>query len=331
MSCRAPLPLVSLLLALLLPLSTSPARARISAEKILSAVVGLAITVSDEARTATTLGTERAGSGIVIDDKGLVLTIGYLMLEADEITAKTATGKTLPAVPVAYSAETGFGLVRIQGNSGTEPLELGNSDEVQEGRPVLVAGFGGLGAIRPAFVTDRREFAGAWEYLLEDAIFTTPPHPGFGGAGLVGEDGRLVGVGYLLVANAGGDTPVPGNMFVPINHLKPILADLLASGRQASQPRPWMGLYSAEARGRLFVERVATDGPAAKAGIESGDIVLAVAGEAVADMAALYRKVWSLGPAGVTVPLTVLKGSSVQQISLTSIDRSKWFRPPRTF
>ena len=323
------------LIALLCPLllsGVSPARAQVSAEALLSALVGLAITVPGDARTAKTLGTERAGTGIVIDDKGLVLTIGYLTLEADEITATTSTGKSFAATSVAYSAETGFGLLRIQGESGTKPLPLGDSDPVEEGQPVLVAGFGGVGAIRPAFVTGRREFAGSWEYLLDKAIYTTPPHPGFGGAGLVGEQGSLLGIGYLIVGNAGGgDTAVPGNMFVPINALKPILPELLAKGRSSAEPRPWLGLYSAEVRGRLFVERVASGGPAENAGIESGDLVLGVGGEPVTSLADFYRKVWGLGAAGVTVPLTVLQGTSVRQIPLTSIDRTKWLRPPRTF
>ena len=308
------------------------ARAQLSADALMSAIVGLKITVPGDARTAKTLGTDRTGSGIVIDEKGLVLTIGFLLLEADEIEITTSAGKTLPAVPVAYSGETGFGLLRIQGDPGTTPLQLGNSDAVGEGQPVLVAGYGGVSAIRPAFVTDRREFAGPWEYLVDKAIFTTPPHAGFGGAGLVGEDGRLVGIGYLLVGNAsGGDTPVPGNMFVPINLLKPILPELVAQGRTAGPTRPWLGLYSSETRGRLFVDRVATDGPAENAGLRPGDIVLGIGGEPVSSMAEFYRKVWAQGPAGSSIPLTVLKGLQVKEVAVTSIDRTKWFKPPRTF
>ncbi len=329
---RFSLIVATLLLCPIMLLGAPAARAQLRAETLLDALVGLEIKVLPDARTVSTLGLERSGTGIVIDDAGLVLTIGYLILEAEQISVRTAGGRTLPAVPVAYLGETGFGLLRVQGNLGKRSIPLGRSDVVEAGDTVLVAGFGGIEAIRPALVVDRREFTGPWEYLLERAIFTAPPHPSYGGAALVGEDGTLLGVGYLLVAAAaGGQSPVPGNMFVPVDELKPILPSLLAHGRGPGSPRPWLGLYTSEVKGRLFVDRVAAEGPADAAGIRSGDLVLAIAGEPVTSMSDFYRKLWARGPAGVEVPLLMLQQTQVREVTIRSGDRYKWFRPARTF
>lgn len=317
---------------LLLFLSASAARAQLSADTVLGAIVGLESKIPADARSAATLGTTRSGSGVVIDDKGLILTIGYLILEAEEIAVTTSHGRTLPAALVAYSSETGFGLVRAQGDLAATPMPIGSAEALEDGEAVLVAGFGGVNAVRPAIVAGQREFAGPWEYLIDKAIFTTPPHPAHSGAGLIGGDGRLIGIGYLLVGNAleTGEHVLPGNMFVPVDLLKPILADLVATGHSPGPPRPWLGLYSTEAKGRLLVDRVAVGGPAEAAGLRAGDIVLAVAGEPVGSMAELYRKVWARGPAGVAVPLTVLQGMDLREVTVRSGDRSKWFRAPRT-
>ena len=302
-------------------LAAWPARA-----DLLDAVVGVRATIPSDARTAKVLGTQREGSGVVIGDGGLVLTIGYLILEAETAEIVLPENRVLPAEILAYDYDTGFGLLRALGRLGVEPIALGSSGKLDADSRVLVASFAGGVSASAAFVVSRREFAGYWEYLLPRAIFTTPPHRGFGGAGLIGEDGRLLGIGSLFVADASEDGDLPGNMFVPIDALKPILAELLEKGRAAAAPRPWLGVYAEEAHGRVFVTRVAPEGPAAAAGLEAKDLILAVKGEPVANTADFYRKIWALGQAGVQVPLTVLRGTARADLTITSADRYDYLK-----
>ncbi len=291
------------------------------------AVVKIVTTIPSGARTARRLGTEREGSGVVIDGNGLVLTIGYLLLEADSIEIGLPDGSKLAARAIAYDHETGFGLIRATRPLGIKPMELGNSGPVKERDRVLVASFGGKQAVIGAYVVSRRPFAGWWEYLLENAIFTSPPHPAFGGAALIGGDGRLVGIGSLMVGDAAAPRqPLPGNMFVPIDGLKPILADLLSQGRRSGPHRPWLGLTSEEVRGRLFVMRVTQGGPAFSAGIRPGDMVIGVDGKPVQGLADFYRKVWASGAAGAKVTLNVLHGIDARPVVVDTIDRYDWLR-----
>ena len=302
------------------------------APNLLSAVVALHSEVPAEARTAGALGRVRQGSGVVIDDAGLVLTIGYLILEAESVQITVGGSRQVSAEVVAYDHETGLGLVRASRPLGVTPIPIGSSDPLMRGNQVLVASAGGYNAAIGAYVVSRRDFAGWWEYLLEKAIFTSPPHPGFGGAALIDVEGRLVGVGSLLVPDAAEENePLTGNMFVPIDALKPILADLIAEGRAARPSRPWLGLYPQEIHGRLFVTRVPPGGPADRAGLRPGDLVLGVAGKSVSTLPGYYRALWSLGPAGVEVPLNVLRGNQPTDIKIRSIDRMHWFRKPPSY
>ncbi len=301
-------------------------------DTVLRAIVRVDATVPGDARTARGLGTERAGNGVVIDDAGLVLTIGYLVLEASQVTLRDADGEAVPADIVAYDHESGFGLVRALGPLAATALRFGDSTALAEGDPVLVASHGGRDQAQAAFVVSRREFAGYWEYLLERAIFISPPHRNWGGAALIAADGRLVGIGSLLVEDAGpGVRPLPGNMFVPVALLRPILAELLAGGRRAAPARPWLGMFTADAQDQVLVTRVSPGGPAAAAGIRPGDRVLAVSGQPTANVADMYRKVWALGAAGVEVPLTVHRGDSVRRYTIPSSDRYRYLKWRRDF
>ncbi len=297
----------------------------------LEAVVGVRATVPGDARTAVVLGTQREGSGVVIGADGLVLTIGYLILEAESAEVLLPDGKAVPAEIVAYDYDTGFGLLRPLAALDITHMPLGRSSQLDAHSEVLVASFEAAGSASPAYVVSRREFAGYWEYLLPDAIFTAPPHHAYGGAGLIGPDGRLLGIGSLLVSDAVVDSRMPGNMFVPIDALRPILADLLERGRSARPPRPWLGVYAEEMHGRVFVKRVAPYGPAAAAGVAAEDIILAVKGTPVTSLADFYRKIWALGNAGVEVPLTVLRGAGLAEIGVTSGDRYKYLKLKRSY
>ncbi len=295
-------------------------------EDVIAAVVGLHVIVPDNARTAGTLGTEREGSGVVIGADGLIVTIGYLILEAREVSVVLPAGDVVPAKILAYDHASGFGLIRTDKPLNLTPIALGDSTQVEVMAPGLVASYGGLAHVRPVRIVSRRVFAGYWEYLLENAIFTSPPHPSFGGAALINSAGELIGIGSLVVSDAVADTQLPGNVFVPIEALTPIIDELKSAGRRSSPPRPWLGIYSEEIAGRLRVVRVADEGPAARAGVESGDIILTVADQPVSSMEGFYRRVWALGNAGVPVAITILDGVATRKIVLHSMDRHKWLR-----
>lgn len=294
---------------------------------VLSAVVGVRTQVPATARTAETLGTERQGSGVVIDDQGLIVTIGYLILEASRAEITLADGKSVPVQIVGYDHNSGFGLLRANRPLDVKPMRLGDSAALQESARVLVSGFGGAEAARPAIVVSRRPFAGYWEYLLEQAIFTSPPYENFGGAALIGPEGELLGIGSLVVGDAmPGERAVPGNMFVPIDTLKPILPDMLKLGHSSAPPRPWLGVYSEEHRRHLFVTRLAAGGPAANAGIQVNDMILKIGDTPVVSMEDFYRKLWATGNAGVEVQLVVLRDAQLLTIKVRSGNRYSWLR-----
>ncbi len=296
-------------------------------EDSVKGVVQVNAVIPGNARTAGSLGTARQGTGVVIDDTGLVVTIGYLILEASEVTITGAGDQAVPATIVAYDHESGFGLIRASQALDAPPVSLGSSSALRPMQPLLaVSHAGGLDATG-VYLVDRREFAGYWEYLLEDALFTSPPHAEFGGAALLDQGGRLVGIGSLYVNDAGrrGQT-VPGNMFLPIDGLKPIMGDLLSRGRRAEPGRPWLGLTMEEHRGRVFVTKVAPDGPGEAAGIQPNDVILGIDGVQVEGLGDLYRKLWSRGDAGITVPLDVLHGIEVKPTTIQSADRYRYLR-----
>lgn len=296
----------------------------------LQAVVGVHAEVPPNARTADTLGTERAGGGVVIGEDGLVLTIGYLIMEALHTEIIDQQGKVVPAEVVAYDYETGFGLLRPLAKLDATPIELGDSTQLPEETKVLVAGPDGPS---PAMVVSRREFAGYWEYLLPDAIFTAPPYRSFGGAALIGADGRLLGIGSLIVADAAGPgESLPGNMFIPISALNPIMDDLLREGRSTRVSRPWLGLYTQEVGGHVLINRVAPGGPAAQAGVRANAIVTAVGDREVSTLAEFYRAIWAMGDSGVQVPLSLLEsGRGAREVSVTSGNRYDYLRLDPTF
>jgi S1-C subfamily serine protease len=311
----------------------APAVAQSSAgDELLSAVVQLKTHIYPVGRTVKGLGQHRSGSGIVIDDRGLILTIGYLMVEAHSAEVATNTGRTSAAEVVGYDHDTGFGLLRATEPLKVKPLPFGKSADIRERDQVLAASFGGRAGIAPAYVMSRREFAAGWEYLIPSAIFTAPAHTEWSGAALVSRDGKLVGVGSLVVGDVTGQGKnLPGNMYVPIDLLPPIMADLLTNGRVAGPGRPWLGLNVEEVRGRLFVSRVTGESPAERAGVNSGDIIVAVNGEAPRSLADFYRKLWSLGKAGDVVPLDLLQTDAVKRINVQSMNRLDHLKLKSTF
>ena len=296
------------------------------AAELLSAVVQVKAKILPNARSLATLGPQRQGSGVLVRE-GYVLTIGYLVIEAESIEVVAADGKVVPATLAGYDHASGFGLLRLIGPLAGKPLPLGSSAALDEREPAMIATHGGREGVSLVHVVSRRPFSGSWEYQLDSAIYTYPPVQNWSGAALIGAKGELLGVGSLIVPDAGGaGTQSPGNMFVPIDLLKPIFEDLVAKGRAAGPLRPWLGLNAEEMRGRLFVARVSPEGPADRAGLKGGDIVVGVAGEEVTSLADFYRKVWARGAAGVEVPLRVLQGMQTKDVTVRSIDRIEYFR-----
>ena len=300
-------------------------------EETLNAVVAVSAKIQPNARSAETLGMQRSGTGALVRD-GYVLTIGYLVIEAEAIQVTGADGRTLPATLAAYDHASGLALLKVVGALGARPLPLGDSGALAEREPAMAVSAPARDSPTLVYVVSRRAFAGSWEYLLDSAIFTYPPVMEWSGAPLIGAKGELLGIGSLIVPDAGAPgTQSPGNMFVPVDLLKPILDDLIASGKRRGPARPWLALNTDEVRGRLFVGRVSPEGPAARAGLKSGDIVVAVGGEEVTTLADFYRRVWGSGAAGAAVRIKVLQGASLRDVTVRSIDRMDYFRPSKTY
>ncbi len=298
-------------------------------EAALSAVVHLRAEVPQDAFTAATLGTERDGNGVVIREDGLVLTIGYLISEAATVWLTTSRGGAAPGHVLAYDQSTGFGLVQALGRLDVPALERGGSEACAVGDLVIVAGHGGPRHALQARIASKREFAGYWEYVLDEAIFTLPAHPQWGGAALIGRDGKLLGIGSLLVQGvAESGEQVDANMIVPIDLLDPIFEDLLRFGRSNRPPRPWLGMYTTEAGEGPTVVSLARNGPAHRAQIRAGDRIVAVAGARVTGLADLYRKIWALGPAGTEVPLTLMREGDSFDVRIGSANREDFLKKP---
>lgn len=281
------------------------------------------------ARTLRTLGTQREGSGVVIDSEGLVLTIGYLILEAETIELSTSDGRAFPATVVAYDNATGFGLLRALRPLPVKPVQFGQSSSIPDRELVLIVGFDG---VAPAYVVSRRPFVGYWEYLLDEAIYTAPATVNWSGAALLNKEGKLLGIGSLVVGDAMGTrSQVPGNLFVPIDLLKPMLGDLIATGKSSSRPRPWIGINTQEVQGNVIVTRVSPEGPADDAAIKTGDVIVGIGGQPIKGQADFYGKLWGRGEAGADIPLEVLRGARVENITVKSINRDQYFRPRPTY
>jgi S1-C subfamily serine protease len=297
-------------------------------ERTLASVVGLHSIVPPDAFTADTLGVERAGNGVLIDN-GVVLTVGYLITEAATVWLHLGDGHVVEGHALAFAQETGFGLVQALGKIDLPPLPLGSSHAAEIGERVVVGGAGGRTRSLAGRIAAKQEFAGYWEYVLDEAIFTTPAHPNWGGTALISPKGDLIGVGSLQLERARAGKNEHLNMVVPIDLLKPILDDLRKFGRVNKPVRPWLGVYSTEIENKVVAVGIAAKGPAARAELKTGDVIVAVKGENVTTLAGFYRKVWALGQAGVEVPLTLYREGVTFDVRVNSSDRAKFLKTPR--
>jgi S1-C subfamily serine protease len=298
-------------------------------DRALACVVGLRATVPADAFTAETLGTERAGNGVIIRGNGLILTIGYLITEADSVWLTLHDGRSIPGHVLGYDQETGFGLVQALAKLDVPALAIGQSAAASIGERVVIGGFGGRQRSVAARIVAKQEFAGYWEYVLDEAIFTAPSHPNWGGTALIGPAGDLIGIGSLQLQHAVEKGQTQNiNMMVPIDLLEPIIDDLMKFGRRNMPPRPWLGLYATEVENRLVIVGLAERGPAKKADIRTGDIVLSVGGKDVRDLAGFFRRIWAQGPAGVEVPMTIYRDGETMDLRIKSSERNRFLKGP---
>ena len=296
----------------------------------LNSVVSLQSFVPRDALTANTLGMERSGSGVVIRESGLIVTIGYLITEAETIWINTNDGRAVAGHALAFDQETGFGLVQALGKLDLPALEIGDSDQLQIGDRCILAAGGGIRHALENKLVARQEFAGYWEYALDEAFYTATPHPFWGGTGLIGKNGRLLGIGSLIIqqnGDAGSQSDM--NMVVPIDLLHPILSDILNHGRVNRSARPWLGMYAVENEEDILVGGLADRGPAERAGVQIGDSIIAVEGEEVTDIGELWRRVWSSGQAGAPVRLSLARDGTVFEITIASADRASFLKTPK--
>lgn len=297
-------------------------------DRALSSVMALSATIPPDAFTADTLGTERAGNAVLIREDGLVLTIGYLVTEAASVWLTLSDGRVVSGHVLGFDPETGFGLVQALGRVDLPAIPIGRSSTISVEDRVLVAGAGGRRRAVAATVAMKQEFAGYWEYVLDEAIFTRPSHPHWGGTALIGPEGDLLGIGSLQLQQERGGASENMNMIVPIDLLPPVLDDIVRLGRPDRPPRPWLGVFATEIDGKIAIAGTATRGPAETAGLQVGDLVLDVAGREIDDLADFFRKVWSLGQAGAKVPLKVHREGRAFDVVVSSTDRSRLLKKP---
>jgi S1-C subfamily serine protease len=323
------LPFFSATLAAWRAAYTEPPGMKKVAEDAAHGLVKLSIKALPGARTADTLGTEREGTGVVIDDRGHILTIGYLVLEAASILVLTADGRVYPATVAGFDHATGFGLLRAQPGFGSRNIEMGSSDSVRELNTMCIAAHGGAGGTSYSSVVARRRFTGWWEYMIDDAIFTSPPRYDHSGAALLDSSGRLVGIASLWVSDAlEQGVAFPGNMFVPTDLLKPLIDDLIELGRRRGPARPWLGVYSEQYEGHVVVSRVLPDSPAEEAGLQRGDIILGLGGHSIGGRSDFYRKLWTSGEAGCEIKMHILHNKAVKELTVQTTDRMQYLKTP---
>jgi len=303
---------------------------RYDLDQALTSVVGIRTIIPSDAFTADTLGTERTGNGVLINADGLVLTIGYIITEAETVWLTLIDGRAVPGHVLGYDQVTGFGLIQALARLDLPALPFGKSSEAQLGEQVVMGGAGGRQRSVAARLIGRQEFAGYWEYVLDEALFTSPAHPHWGGTAAIGPAGDLLGIGSLQLEQAReGGKSEHINMVVPIDLLKPILTDLQTRGQANRPPRPWLGLYATEIEDKVVIVGLAKNGPAQRADLRTGDIVLEVAGKEVRNLAGLFRQIWSLGQAGVDVPLRAYRDGKTLELRVKSGDRNRFLKAPR--
>jgi S1-C subfamily serine protease len=294
----------------------------------LDALVSIKTQVPEDAMSAGLLGTERSGHGVRIREDGLIATIGYVIHEAEGVWIGARNGTVVPGFVVGYDFDSGFGLVKPTLPLAGPTMPLGSAAQLKVGDHVIVAGSGAAEDVVQAQVVAKQEFAGRWEYLIDEAVFTAPIHDSWSGAALIDEAGRLCGLGSLIIQNFDvGGIATTVNMFVPIELLAPIIDEICQHGRRSAPPRPWLGLLVQEdGDDQLTIFGVYRNCPADRAGLKPGDVILRVNDRPVHGLGDMFRRIWDLGSAGVEVPISVLRDSETLDTVVESTDRASFQR-----
>ena len=310
-------------------LQPDPASIDFKLDACLNSVVSLRAEIPEDGFTADTLGTSRQGNGVLINSTGLILTIGYLITEAETIWLSTNQGESVPGTVVAYDQVTGFGFVQALGTlRNIEPIPVGSAKNLSVGEDLLVVGHGGRKRTLRANMVSKHCFTGYWEYFLEEAIFTSPVHPQWGGAGIVNGRGELVAIGSLLTEEITAEGAMQTNMAVPIDLVFPLLENLKNGLPPREHTRPWLGIYATDNNGQTVVVGLAKNGPAETALIQPKDVVLEVEGESVNSLADFLKKVWAIGTAGSNISLKILRNDKTLNLLVKSADRNDFLKKP---
>ena len=321
------------ILPVLLLFCASNSYAEITKDKVqrfYESIVSVRSIIPPEARTAASLGVEREGNGVAIDEN-YILTIGYLVLESESIEIGLSDGRQLPAKLVGYDPTSGFGILKSIVPLKMSPLQLGNSDDINSEEDLLILPSPNRGVGSIVRSVSRRPFSGWWEYFVESPIYTTPPNRFWAGAPILNGDGEILGIGSLFVSESVPGISSPGNMSVPINLLKPILGDLLSNGRRKSKIQPYLGISSDDSTNKIIVTQVSKDGPAFRAGIKPEDIIVTINGSQISNLKSFYEKVWKSGEAGVTIDLSVIRSGSLMNFKVKTVDRLDYLFKPQSF
>jgi S1-C subfamily serine protease len=296
-----------------------------------ASVVGVRAVAVEDARSSDNLGREREGSGVIIDANGLVVTIGYLIMEAEHVDLVIDRDRVVPARVVAYDLASGFGLLQALAPLRAPPANLGSSQALSSDEPLMIASGGEAGDISIARMVSRRSFSGFWEYHIDGALFTSPPRTDHSGAALFNARGELMGIGSLIVLDAmgSGHPRMPGNMFVPVDILRSILPELRQRGATRSSTRAWLGINCVENDGMVRVVRITRESPAEEAGLQPGDKILRIDGAPVKNLEGFYKSLWDGTPAEREVTLTVGRGEGEQTVKVQAKDRMKTLRRAR--
>jgi serine protease Do len=292
-----------------------------------AAVVGVRVIAVEDARSIATLGRARQGTGVVIGDDGLVLTIGYRILEADRVELVLDGPRVMPARVVAYDLASGFGLLQPLAPLRLPSVQLGDSSALSSDEPLMIASGGEAGDLSIARMVSRRAFSGYWEYHIDGALFTTPPRTDHSGAALFNANGELLGIGSLVVMDAlgPGQPRMAGNMFVPVNLLKPILPELRTRGATRASTRAWLGLNCVEVDGMVRVVRITPESPAEDAGVLPGDQIMRIDDVRVDGLEGLYKALWQDG-AEREITLVIRRSGAEQVLKAKAQDRMKTLR-----
>ena len=325
--------IVKYIFPILLLLCANNSYADVTKEKIerfYESIVSVRSTVPAGARTASSLGVEREGNGVAIDENH-ILTIGYIVIESESIEIGLSDGRRLPAKLVGYDHTSGFGIIKSVVPLNMPHLQLGNSDNINSKQDLLILPSPNRGGGSIVRSVSRRPFTGWWEYFVENPIYTTPANGLWAGAPILTENGEILGIGSLFVSEAVPGISSPGNMSVPINLLKPILEDLISSGRRKSKIQPYLGISSDDSNDQVIVTRVSNGGPAFEAGIRPQDVIMTINGSQVSNLKSFYEKIWKSGEAGVTIELGVLRRGKIMNYNVKTVDRMDYFVKPQSF